>query len=187
MDVDLAVLFPSAIWQHSLSFSPAPPCEEWAQLITGIRISSGEHVLAREIFSLWCPLLPSSDVSCVFHILQAQNHLKSQARSSFSSWAVQTRSPQGDFPLLKLPAKYFAWLVEESNYFPAMASLNWRLLWRNTVCCIKVSGPEKSQIKALNRQDPFGQFISFSFLLWFFARLSLLKWNLIFMGISHSL
>lgn len=41
MDVDLAMLFPSVIWQCSLSLSPSLPCEEWAQLITGIRLSSG--------------------------------------------------------------------------------------------------------------------------------------------------
>lgn len=167
MDVDLAMLFPSDIWQHSLPLSPSLLCEEWTQLIMGIRISSGEYVLARDFFSLWCPLLPTSVVSWVFHILQAQSHLKAQARSSFSPPGCTDQITPRGFPLLKLPAKYFAglklryqtisqlWPVWTKGCYEEMLSVT--LTW-----VVK----KKPQMKALNRRIPAGQFLSFSFLLW---------------------
>lgn len=159
MDVDLAVLF-------SLRYLAALPFSLSKSSLWGMSTADhgdkdqlrGAYVLAREIFSLWCPLLPTSDVSCAFHILQARSHLKSQARSSFSPLAVQIRSPQGDFPLLKLPAKYFTWLKLR---YQTISQL-WPVWTKG--CYINVSGQEKPQIKALNRQDPVGQFLSF--LLW---------------------
>lgn len=110
MDVDLAMLFPLsylAVLAFSLSKSSL-----WGMSTADHRDKAQlrERVLAREIFSLWCPLLPTSGVSRTFCILQAQSHPKAQARSSFSPLAAQTRSPQGNFPLFKSPVKYFVWL-----------------------------------------------------------------------------
>lgn len=185
MDADLAVLFPSAIWQHSLSFSPSPPCEEWAQLIVGIRISSGACAGQGNFF----PLMPIAPhlwcLSCVSHSPSPESSEVTGQKQLLSLDCADQITPRG-FSLVKVASKIFCMACWRIKLFRSYGQLEGKAVMKKC-CYAEVSGQKKPLIKALNRQDPFGQFISFSFLLWFLARLSLLKWNLIFMGISHSL
>lgn len=156
MDVDLAVLFPSAIWQCSLSFSPSLPCEEWVQLIMRIRDQLRGACASQGNFFPWMPIAPHLwCLMCISHSPSPESSEVTGQKQLLSLGCADQITSRG-FSLVNIASKIF----------PSNGQFG-RSLWRNAVCYIEASGQEKPQIKALNRQDPFGQFISFSFLLWF--------------------